>query len=120
MVRCIVADAQKRGAIVHACNTMPDHVHLLVSLPPTVFVPTFIDQVKGASAHIYNREFGARHPLKWQKGYGVLTLREQKIDGVIRYIVHQERIHAARRTNDLLEQTGVDEDESEDQQASEP
>jgi len=114
IVRCIVADAGKRGAIIHACNAMPDHVHLLVSLPPTVPVPTFIGQVKGASAFAYNREWGTRHPLKWQKGYGVVTAVEGKMNGLIRYIADQERIHAARRTNDVLEQMGGDEDDDED------
>ncbi len=114
MVRCVAQDAGKRGGIVHACNAMPDHVHLLVSLPPTVSLPAFVGQVKGACAFAYNREWGERHPLKWQNGYGVVSVYEGKIERVTRYVVEQERIHAARRTNADLEQAGQDPDEDTD------
>ena len=35
---------------------MPDHVHLLTRLPPTVTVSEFIGQVKGATAFRVNRD----------------------------------------------------------------
>jgi len=111
MVRFVTQDAGKRGGVVHACNAMPEHVHLLVSLPPTLALPTYIGQVKGACAFAYNREWGERHPLKWQNGYGVVSVYEGKIERVIRYVAEQERIHAARRTNADLEQAGEDPDE---------
>ena len=49
-------EAKQRGGWPIRHNAMPDHVHLLVRLPPTVKVSDFIGQVKGASAHRINEE----------------------------------------------------------------
>ncbi len=49
-------EAAKRGGSPLRHNAMPDHVHLLVRLPPTLAVSEFIGQVKGATAFRANRE----------------------------------------------------------------
>jgi len=87
-----------------ACNAMLDHVHLFVRLLPTMCVATFIGEIKGVASHTHNHRFGARHHLKWQDGYGVVTVREAEADKVIRYIVNQQELHANRKTLRLLEQ----------------
>ncbi len=48
-------------------NAMPDHVHLLVRLPPTVKVSEFIGQVKGAATHRVNEEIQPSFKLKVKK-----------------------------------------------------
>jgi putative transposase len=47
-------EAKHRGAWPIRHNAMPDHVHLLVRLPPQIAVSEFIGQVKGAAAHRIN------------------------------------------------------------------
>jgi hypothetical protein len=46
-----------RGRNAHAIrhNAMPDHVHLLVRLAPTIAVSDFVGQVNGATAFRVNR-----------------------------------------------------------------
>lgn len=82
---------------------MPDHVHLLVRLPPTIAVSEFIGQVKGASAFRVNREIEPQFKLRWQEGYGVVTLRKDELAKVSNYIDNQEEHHRAARLSDLLE-----------------
>jgi REP element-mobilizing transposase RayT len=82
---------------------MFDHVHLLVRLPPSLLVSEFIGQVKGASAYRVNRDIQPEFKLRWQEGYGVLTLREAELPAVSRYIDNQERHHQGGRVSDLLE-----------------
>jgi REP element-mobilizing transposase RayT len=103
-------EAEKRGGIPIRHNAMPDHVHLLVQVPPTVRVSDFIGQVKGASAFRVNREIKPKFKLRWQEGYGVLTLRKDEIAKVSRYIDNQEDHHRAGRLSDLLETIEVDDD----------
>lgn len=98
----IVEDAQKRGARVIACGVMPDHVHLLVSLPPTVAAATLIGPVKGATAHAYNLNTEGIK-LRWQEGYGVITLREADLEKVARYVNNQPAIHTSRQRRNILE-----------------
>ena len=89
--------ARRHSGHVLACNAMPDHVHLLVALPP-IDLAQFIGRAKGASSFAYNRAFGPGHTLVWQDGYGVVSLRESDVPLVKNYIESQESIHAARQT----------------------
>jgi len=91
---------------------MPDHVHLLVSLPPTIKVSDFIGQVKGATAHRINEEIKLNFKLKWQEGYGVLSMRKDELEKVSRYIDNQETHHRTGKVSVLLERTEGDESES--------
>jgi REP element-mobilizing transposase RayT len=96
-------EAKTRGGWPIRHNAMFDHVHLLVRLPPTVCVSEFIGQVKGASSHRVNSELQPSFKLRWQEGYGVLTLRKAEVDKVARYIDNQEEHHRIGRLSDLLE-----------------
>jgi len=105
MIAQIQSESEKREATVLACNTMPDHVHLLVNLPPTVLVSAFIGEVKGASSYAFGREYGPNHFLKWQTGYCVLTMRKGDTKTVVGYIATQQERHAQGKLWPHLEQT---------------
>ncbi len=94
---------RKRGVNPIACNAMPDHMHLLVRLKPTIAPAEFIGEIKGATSYEHNHRFGARNFLKWQEGYGVVSLRADETEKVVRYIEEQEERHAAKRLSRLLE-----------------
>ena len=87
---------------------MPDHVHLLIRLPPTIAPSDFIGEVKGAVSYRVNQELHPRFRLQWQEGYGVLTLRKDEVETVSRYIDRQEEHHATGRLSQFLEATGGD------------
>lgn len=76
-------------------HMMPDHVHMLVSIPPKLSVSSFVGYLKGKSAlMMFERhanlkyKFGNRH--FWSEGYYVSTvgLNEATIQ---KYIREQER-----------------------------
>ena len=76
---------QFSGKIIEI-NIMPDHVHMLVSIPPKISVSSFMGYLKGKSAlMMFDRhanlkyKFGNRH--FWSEGYYVSTvgLNEQTI-----------------------------------------
>ena len=104
LLTCIAEECPKRQAVLLACNAMPDHVHLLVSLPPTACVATFIGQIKGASSRLFKLTHGVEDAnLIWQEGYGVVTLRKGESRKVINYVNNQQEVHAARKTSKILE-----------------
>ncbi len=109
LLRIVNEEAKKRGGWPIRHNAMPDHVHLLVRLPPTVNVSEFIGRVKGAAAHRVNEEIRPSFRLKWQEGYGVLTLRKDELETVSRYIDNQETHHRLGRLSQPLERTERDE-----------
>ena len=74
---------------------MPDHIHILVSIPPKMSVSSFMGYLKGKSAMMnFERhtnlkyKFGNRH--FWAEGYYVSTVGMNE-EAVKRYIKEQER-----------------------------
>jgi putative transposase len=112
LLKIINEEVKRCGGSPIRHNAMPDHVHLLVRLPPTVKICDFIGEVKGATAHRVNEEIRPSFKLKWQEGYGALTLRKDEMEKVSRYIDNQETHHRTGKLSDLLERTVGDEDES--------
>ena len=94
-------------------NGMSDHVHLLVSLPPTVDVSKAMRFVKANSSKWVSQKFGK--PFEWQKGYGAFSVSRSNVDAVVKYIQNQEQHHRKFdfRTEfiSLLRKNGIDFDE---------
>lgn len=43
--------------IPHAIGGMPDHMHVVISIPPKLALATVIGQLKGASSHHVNQKY---------------------------------------------------------------
>ncbi len=77
-----------------AIGGMPDHVHLLASLHPTVSVAGLAKDVKGASAHFVQKVLRPDIFFQWQSGYGAFTVSRSDLTAVQRYIAEQKAHHA--------------------------
>ncbi len=89
--------------IVHAVGGIDDHVHMAVSLPPTVEIAKWIGDLKGATAHHINHGPCGLNSLAWQTGYGVVTFGKRDLPWVVDYIRRQREHHASGRAEDRLE-----------------
>ena len=98
-------EVHKRGGWLIGHNAMPDHAHLLVRLPPAVRISDFLGEVKGATAYRVNRDVHPKFKLRWQEGYGILSLRKAELARVARYIAQQEEHHRKGTLSALLETT---------------
>jgi putative transposase len=90
------------GVFVHEIGGIEDHVHLAVSVAPTVLVSDLVGQLKGASAHEANQKFG-RKVLEWQTGYGVVSFGTKDLGWVCEYVRNQRARHARGDIADRLE-----------------
>ena len=86
--------AQQRESAIEEGHLMPDHVHMLISIPPKYSVAQVIGYIKGKSAIQIARRYLER-PRNfvgqhfWGRGYFVSTVwRDEKV--VREYIKHQE------------------------------
>jgi len=88
--------------IPHGINGMPDHMHIILSIPPRLSVATIIGQLKGASSHHINEKYldGA---FAWQAEYSVFTISESALDKVVGYVKMQKQHHANGTLIDRLE-----------------
>lgn len=84
-----------KGVEILEGKLMPDHVHMLVAIPPKYSVSSFMGYLKGKSAlMMFDRhanlkyKFGNRH--FWSEGYYVSTVGLNE-DTIRKYIKEQER-----------------------------
>ena len=75
-----------------AAGGMPDHAHLLLSLPSTMSHYKAIQLIKGGSSKWINDHL-ARRTFSWQDGYGAFTIGISQVEPTVRYIDNQERHH---------------------------
>jgi REP element-mobilizing transposase RayT len=101
----MLATAQRLGATVHAVNGTADHVHMVVSVPPTVALSAFVGQLKGGAAHFVNHECVVETPLVWERGYGLFTLGARQLPDAVAYVRRQKEHHAEGTERLLLERT---------------
>jgi REP-associated tyrosine transposase len=76
-----------------AANSMPDHVHLLLWLPPGVAIAEALRIVKTNSSRWVHRKSGRRRGFAWQTGYGAFSVSQSNATSVVKYIREQEKHH---------------------------
>src|SRR5207249_121403 len=89
--------------LVHAVGGIEDHVHMAVSLPPTIELAKWIGDIKGASSHEINHGPCGPGALAWQTGYGVVSFGKGDLEWVVEYVRNQREHHAAGKAVDRLE-----------------
>lgn len=101
----IVNKSDRFGSIIHAIGGVEDHVHLVVSIPPTLASADFVKNIKGGSAHHLNHSFLAS-PGKfgWQEGYGIFSLGGKQLEEAVSYVKNQKEHHLSGTAITLLEQ----------------
>ena len=74
---------EQKGVEIHEAECCPDHIHMLVSIPPSLSVSQFMGYLKGKSSlMIFDRhanlkyKYGNRH--FWSRGYYVDTVGKNK------------------------------------------
>jgi putative transposase len=88
----------------HEIGGIETHVHLAVSIAPTILISDFIGKLKGSSSHEVNQKLGAgRKLLEWQSGYGVVSFGEKDLEWVRAYIQNQREHHTRGTVFDRLE-----------------
>jgi putative transposase len=90
LYRILGGKAAEIGVFLHAMGNAPDHVHLVVGIPPKLAVSECLRQLKGASSHALNHHDG---PFRWQEGYGAVSLCDEILPKVIAYVRNQKRHH---------------------------
>ena len=72
---------------------MPDHVHVLLSLPPTLSIAKALQLIKGGSSKWVHDTFPEDRLFRWQTKYGAFGVSVSQLDRTIQYIKDQEKHH---------------------------
>lgn len=81
------------GQKLIAINGMPDHIHVLIGLKPTVALSNLVRDVKANSSRLINEKRWVAGKFEWQSGFGAFSYSHSQLDNVIRYIQTQEEHH---------------------------
>jgi len=101
---------QSKGLIFHEIGGTETHVHIAITIPPTLLISEWIGKIKGASSHYVNHELVNRKLLDWQVGYGVVSFGTKDLEWVVKYIRNQKEHHKKRTTGERLEEVVRDEE----------
>jgi putative transposase len=95
--RSIRSTSLEMGAVLHAIGSMPDHIHVAVSIPPRIAISSFVQQLKGESSHLLNHGAGldGQGWFHWQPQYGAVSFGERSLAQVMAYVENQRAHHAA-------------------------
>ena len=97
--------AEQKESKIEEGHLMPDHVHMMISIPPKYAVSQVVGFIKGKSAIRLARVYGERKrnfvgQHFWARGYFVSTVgRDEQV--IREYIRHQEK------EDERLEQLGL-------------
>ncbi|HVA01711.1 MAG TPA: transposase [Terriglobia bacterium] len=74
-------------------NSMPDHVHMLLCLPPSVAVSDALRIVKTNSSRWVHQTWSQHRGFAWQTGYGAFSVSQSNAATMVKYIREQEKHH---------------------------
>ena len=89
----VMSMQQEQNFYVLGMEVMPDHVHLLLDIDPTIGVNVVVARIKGKTAHILNREFPEltrKLPTLWTRSKFIATVGSVSLEVVKKYIEEQK------------------------------
>ena len=103
LFRAMQSEAENLGCRVIAIGGVEDHVHLLLSFPPTIEISRLVKQIKGVSSLFANKTLALDGSFKWQASYAAITVSRWDLAKVKNYIRRQKQHHANGTAKPTLE-----------------
>jgi REP element-mobilizing transposase RayT len=93
LYRYIWGFIKKKKCVLHRVNGTEDHVHLLISLNPTIALSDFMRELKAATSQMLKNTVGFEYFEAWSSGYAALTYSVQDKESIVKYIKSQREHH---------------------------
>ena len=107
--------AKNTGGTLIEIGGMPDHVHLLTSLPKTMSLSDFVKTIKANSSRWIKELNPYYSSFSWQDGYGAFSVSASVVPKVVKYIRNQAVHHKQQTAMDeykaFLNAYGIEYDE---------
>ena len=81
---------QGREVVIVQGAVSPDHVHMLVSVPPQLAAAKLVQYLKGRSSRMLQNEFPQLKKRYWGQGYFCASVGAVDEDTIRRYIENQQ------------------------------
>ncbi|MGC4004607.1 MAG: IS200/IS605 family transposase [Pirellulales bacterium] len=88
---------RNRNSTLLCAGGMPDHVHLLISVHPSVPLSELVNVVKSNSSRWIHENISDRSMFRWQEKYGAFSVSKSN-EGTIRNYISNQREHHRERS----------------------
>lgn len=96
----IAATINNKGQKPLIINGMPDHIHILLGLRPSMAISDLVRDIKSNSARFINEQKFLKGKFNWQEGYAAFSYSKSQVPAVCRYIENQKEHHKIRSFKD--------------------
>ena len=84
------------GGIPIIINGVEDHIHILTTLPKTITLSKYLEEIKCSSSKWIKTKGINYKDFSWQRGYGAFSVSSYKVDVVKNYIARQKEHHKSQ------------------------
>jgi putative transposase len=91
--RFITGIIQQKKQKLMALYCMPDHVHVFVSIQPSVAISDLVRDIKANSTLWIKSNFKQMQGFSWQEGFGAFSYAKSQAQQVIDYVLKQPEHH---------------------------
>ncbi|MBR4621611.1 MAG: IS200/IS605 family transposase [Salinivirgaceae bacterium] len=111
----ILGLVNNKNAVLYRIGGMPNHIHMLVDLPPMLSVASFMQELKIATSKWLKTNSEFPNFQGWAEGYAAFTYSLKEKETVINYIKNQKEHHKVETFESeyrrFIEESGIQIDE---------
>jgi len=115
LYRYIWGIIKNKKSQLYRINGIEDHIHIFVSLHPTIAVSDFVKTIKVATSHWMKSHKDFQRFKGWGDGYAAFTCRHRDKEQLVKYIMNQQEHHKKESFRDeiirVFREEGVEFDE---------
>jgi REP element-mobilizing transposase RayT len=93
LYRYIWGIIKNKNGVLYRINGMEEHVHILLSLHPTIALSDFMREMKAETSKMIKRTAGFENFTAWSEGYAALSYSLRDKNLIINYIKNQREHH---------------------------
>jgi REP element-mobilizing transposase RayT len=93
LYRYIWGIIKNKNSVLYRINGMEDHVHILLSLHPTIALSDFMREMKAETSKMLKRTEGFENFTAWSEGYATLSYSLKDKEMIVNYIKNQREHH---------------------------
>ena len=79
----------KKKQKLFAIYCMPDHVHILVSMKPSLAISDLVCDIKASSSGFMKEKKWVSDSFSWQEGFGTFSYHISQAKDIVNYILNQ-------------------------------
>ena len=98
---CGIVNAKNQK--VYAIGGVADHIHILVSLKPTIAISDLVRDIKANSSKWINEKGLIIGKFHWQEGFGAFSYSQTQLETIINYINNQEHHQKKKFKDEYIE-----------------